>query len=271
MPELPEVEEVRRSLEPHVLNVPIAAVRINRPDFITPPTAPLQDLVGRRIVSTFRHGKKLFCIAADDQTLVIHLGMSGRIDCVPSSAPLPAHTHVIFTLASGTDVRLVDPRRFGGLWHYPTSALAKRTELQNLGKDALQLHAADLAHWRKTRGRLKQRLLSQKDVAGLGNIYVDESLWMSQLHPLQRVDRISPESIEKLVAAIHLVLERSINAGGTTLRDYRNVADQPGQFARQLQAYGHGGKPCLRCATLMSETSVAGRTTVFCRICQRRR
>jgi formamidopyrimidine-DNA glycosylase len=271
MPELPEVEEVRRSLEPHILNVPIVAVRVNRPDFVTPPTAPLKKLAGRRIVSTFRHGKKLFCIADDDQTLVIHLGMSGRVDCLPTAAPVATHTHVIFTLASGTDVRLNDPRRFGGLWYYPTSAHAKRIELENLGKDALQLLPADLAHWRTTRGRLKQRLLSQKDVAGLGNIYVDESLWISQLHPLQRVDRISPDNIEKLVAAVLRVLNRSINAGGTTFRSYRNVSDQPGHFGRQLQAYGQGGKPCSRCKTLMTEATVAGRTTVFCRTCQPRR
>jgi formamidopyrimidine-DNA glycosylase len=271
MPELPEVEEVRRTLEPHVLNVPIVSVEVKRADFVTPARAPLGKLVGRRIVSTFRHGKKVFCIAEDDQTLVIHLGMSGRVDCVPAETPVPVHTHVIFKLASGTDVRLRDPRRFGGLWYYPTSAAAKLRELRNLGKDALELQAADLAHWRKTRGRMKQRLLSQKDVAGLGNIYVDEALWMVQIHPLQRVDRMRPEAVEKLVGAIHAVLKRSISAGGTTLRDYRNVSDQPGAFARQLQAYGRGGLPCLRCGTALSVILVAGRTTVFCPACQQRR
>ncbi len=271
MPELPEVEEVRRTLEPHLLNVPILSIEVKRADFVTPLKAPLKKLVGRRIVSTFRHGKKLFCIADDDQTLVIHLGMSGRVDCVPANTPVRIHTHVIFHLASGTDVRLRDPRRFGGLWYYPTADAARARELKNLGKDALQLLPADLAHWQKTRGRMKQRLLSQKDVAGLGNIYVDEALWMVQLHPLQRVDRIKPDAVAKLVSAIHAVLERSISAGGTTLRDYRNVADQPGEFARQLQAYGRGGLPCLRCDTPLVSVVVAGRTTVFCPTCQRRR
>ncbi|MGN6369666.1 MAG: bifunctional DNA-formamidopyrimidine glycosylase/DNA-(apurinic or apyrimidinic site) lyase [Phycisphaerae bacterium] len=271
MPELPEVEEVRRTLEPHLLNVPITSVEVRRGDFVTPVGAPLKKLAGRRIVSTFRHGKKLFCIADDDQTLVIHLGMSGRVDCLPVAAGVAKHTHVIFHLASGTDVRLRDPRRFGGLWYYPTSAAARARELRNLGRDALELEVGDLAHWRRTRGRMKQRLLSQKDVAGLGNIYVDEALWMVKLHPLQRVDRVRPEVVEELVAAIRAVLEHSIRAGGTTLRDYRNVADQPGEFARQLQAYGRGGKPCLRCGTVMSVMVVGGRTTVFCRACQRRR
>ena len=271
MPELPEVEEVRRTLEPHLLNVPIVAVRIDRADFVTPQTAPLKKLAGRKIVQTFRHGKKLFCIADDDQTLVIHLGMSGRVDCVPTSSPVPIHTHVVFSLLSGTDVRLRDPRRFGGLWYYPTSLAARTVELRNLGKDALELLPADLDHWRKTRGRLKQRLLSQKDVAGLGNIYVDESLWLSRLHPLQRVDRLAPAQIVSLVEAIHKILLCSINAGGTTLRDYRNVSDQPGEFARQLQAYGRAGEPCFRCGSPMITSPIAGRTTVFCRKCQRRR
>src|ERR1700761_8858304 len=146
MPELPEVEEVRRTLEPHFLNVPIASVRVNRADFVTPQSAPLKKLVGRKIVRTFRHGKKLFCVADDDQTLVIHLGMSGRVDCVPTPAPVPIHTHVIFTLASGIDVRLRDPRRFGGLWYYPTSTAARNRELRNLGKDALDLRPVDLSH-----------------------------------------------------------------------------------------------------------------------------
>src|SRR4051812_36074598 len=121
MPELPEVEEVRRTLEPHLLNIPIASVTVRRRDFITPPNAPLNNLCTHRITRTHRHGKKLFLLADDDQTLVIHLGMSGRIDCVPSHSEIPKHTHVVLTLKTNTDVRLRDPRRFGGLWYYPTS------------------------------------------------------------------------------------------------------------------------------------------------------
>jgi len=271
MPELPEVEEVRRTLEPHILNVPILAVHVRRPDFVTPSAAHLEKLVAHRFVQTFRHGKKLFCRADDDQTIVLHLGMSGRVDCAPNATPIPPHTHVILTLRSGTDVRFRDPRRFGGLTYYQTYNAARDAELRNLGKDALEIAPSDLAPWRKTRGRLKQRLLSQHDVAGLGNIYVDEALWLAQLHPLQRVDRISPAQIETLVVAMKKILLRSITAGGTTLRDYRNVSDQPGVFARQLQAYGRGGEPCFRCRTALTTTTIATRTTVFCPKCQRRR
>ncbi|HEY4330416.1 MAG TPA: bifunctional DNA-formamidopyrimidine glycosylase/DNA-(apurinic or apyrimidinic site) lyase [Phycisphaerae bacterium] len=275
MPELPEVEEVRRTLAPYLAGVAIAKVRVLRADFVTPRNAPLGKLVGRTLSRTYRHGKKLFLTEGEDsqagQTLLIHLGMSGRVDCVPADSPVAKHTHVIISLESETDVRLRDPRRFGGLWYYPTFAEALAKETSEMGKDALLMTADDLAHWRSGSGRLKQRLLSQRDVAGLGNIYVDEALWMSKLHPLQLVSRISAEQIGELVEAIHVVLNRSIESGGTTLRDYRNVTDQPGEFARQLQAYGRGGEPCLRCGTRLSSRQVATRTTVFCGVCQRRK
>jgi formamidopyrimidine-DNA glycosylase len=271
VPELPEVEEVRRSLEPHLLGVVIIGVKLLRPDFLTPPTAPLKKLIGHAFTRTLRHGKKLFLIADDGQTLLIHLGMSGRVDCVPSASEIPKHTHIVLRLGSGTDVRLRDPRRFGGAWYYPTLGAAEARELAALGPDALALTVEHLAHWRKAKGRLKHRLLSQKDVAGLGNIYVDEALWLAQLHPLQRVDRIPPDRLAALVAAIRTVLENSIRSGGTTLRDYRNVADQPGHFARQLQAYGRAHLPCFRCGAALKTAQIAGRTTVFCATCQRRR
>src|ERR1035437_8015685 len=174
MPELPEVEEVRRTLEPYLLKVRVAEVRVLRRDFVTPLGAPVEGVAGRRFVRTLRHGKKLFCVAEDGQTLVIHLGMSGRVDCVGAGTAVAKHTHVVIGLESGTEVRLRDPRRFGGLWYYATFEDALGHETRRLGKDALAITAADLAHWRDGRGRLKQRLLSQKDVAGLGNIYVDE-------------------------------------------------------------------------------------------------
>jgi formamidopyrimidine-DNA glycosylase len=271
MPELPEVEEVRRTLEPHLLNVRVEGVRVLRADFVTPRGAPLERLRGARFIRTVRHGKKLFVTTADSRTLMLHLGMSGRVDCVSARTPVEKHTHVILSLAGGTEVRFRDPRRFGGIWYYGTFDGALAAETRGMGPDALVTTPAHFAHWRGTRGRLKQRLLSQKDVAGLGNIYVDEALWMSGLHPLQLVSRIEAGKIEELVKAILAVLRHSIESGGTTLRDYRNVADQPGEFARELKAYGRGGEPCLRCGTTLKSAQIATRTTVFCPACQKRK
>jgi len=271
MPELPEVEEVRRSLLPHLRGARAIDARVLRRDFVLPEGVGLGTLRGRALVRTHRHGKKLFLVADDGQTLVVHLGMSGRVDCVPAKVPVAVHTHVILTLSSGTDVRFRDPRRFGGIIYYATFEEAQRAETAALGHDALVLTAAHLVHWKRTRGRLKQRLLSQRDVAGLGNIYVDEALWAARLHPLQRVDRLKPEQVELLVREIRAVLERSIKSGGTTLRDYRNVADQPGAFAQKLRAYGRGGEACFRCGGVMKLATIATRTTAFCAACQRRR
>jgi formamidopyrimidine-DNA glycosylase len=271
MPELPEVEEVRRTLEPHLLERPIAGVRVLRRDFITPRRAPLAGLIGHRFIRTYRHGKKLFLTADDGQTLHLHLGMTGRVDCVPAVAAIPRHTHLILTLSGGTQVRFRDPRRFGGIWYYPAFEEAFAQETGDLGPDALTLTAANLAHWRAARGRLKQRLLTQHDVAGLGNIYVDEVLWRTRLHPLQLVRRIAPAQVEALAAAIRAILRQSIALGGTTIRDYRNAANESGQFARQLQAYGRAGQACKRCGMTLVSQQIAGRTTVFCRHCQRRR
>src|SRR5690242_7007398 len=135
MPELPEVEEVRRTLEPHLLGQAIASVNVKREDFVAPPAAPLRKLAGHPIVRTDRHGKKLFLIADDTQTVVVHLGMSGRVDCLPSADVIAKHTHVIFSLANGTDVRFRDPRRFGGLTYYTSESKAREVELEGLGPD----------------------------------------------------------------------------------------------------------------------------------------
>jgi formamidopyrimidine-DNA glycosylase len=288
MPELPEVEEVRRSLEPQILGRRVNAVRLLRADVLTLPvgaraddlTDPLSVLIGQRFSRTHRHGKKLFCVLESGQTLMIHLGMTGRLGVAARAVPLLTHTHLVLTLDNDTEIRFRDPRRFGGVWYYPTFEVALTTEIAGrMGPDALVLSTEHLACWRARRkgagsgragARLKARLLGQRDVAGLGNIYVDEALWISRLHPLQRVDRLRPPELRALVSAIHTVLQRSIRLGGTTLRDYRNAADKEGAFRGRLQVYGRAGAPCRRCARPLAAQRIAGCTTVFCAVCQKR-
>jgi len=271
MPELPEVEEVRRGLEAAVMGGEIVAIAVRRRDYVRPGAAVFAQLRGRRLVSTHRHGKKLFITVDDGKTLHVHLGMSGRVDIVPATEPVAVHTHVILTLKDGRDVRFRDPRRFGEVVFYPTFRGAIEGETGGLGPDALGVTGGQLGGWRGAKGYLKQRLLGQKDIAGLGNIYVDEALWMCGLHPRQRVGRIREDKLGELVLAIREVLEKSIASGGTTLRDYRNVSNQPGAFKLQLQAYGRGGEACRRCGKVMQEGQVAGRTTVWCAGCQKKR
>ncbi len=270
MPELPEVEEVRRTLEPFVLNVRIVHVTIHRRSYIRIGADKVLSLAGRRFVRTLRHGKKLFCVFDDGQVLLFHLGMSGRISCRQPDEPIRPHTHLVIELATGVELRMEDPRRFGGVWHYDNWTDAQASEIAGImGVDALDLKPEDMTGWRTMRGRLKAELLFQQTVAGLGNIYVDESLWLAQLHPLQLLNRIKPQRYADLTVAIHNVLNKSITMGGTTLRDYRNVTEQKGNFAASLCVYGRAGLPCLRCGTILIKTTISGRTTVFCRKCQR--
>ena len=271
MPELPEVQEVRRTLEPFVLSVKIVDVKISRKSYIRSGAASLYSLIGCKVHHTVRHGKKLFCIFDDGQVLLIHLGMSGRIDCCDPQTPRAPHTHFSMLLATGMEFRMLDPRRFGGLWHYPNWAAAEKSEITGkMGVDALELTAPHFAAWHTMHSRLKAHLLSQRTVAGLGNIYVDESLWLAQLHPLQLLYKIRPRHHADLADAIHAVLNKSISMGGTTLRDYRNVAQQRGCFAQSLCVYGRAGLPCLRCGDNLISKVISGRTTVFCRRCQKR-
>lgn len=271
MPELPEVQEVRRTLEPFVLNVKIIDVKISRKSYIRAGAASLGFLIGRKVDRTVRRGKKLFCIFDDGQVLLIHLGMSGRIDCCEPETPLAPHTHFSMLLATGMEFRMQDPRRFGGLWHYPNWAAAEKTEITGkMGVDALEVLPSHFSPWRTMHSRLKAHLLSQRTVAGLGNIYVDESLWLAQLHPLQVLSKIRPRHHAALAEAIHAVLNKSISMGGTTLRDYRNVAQQRGRFAQSLCVYGRGDLPCLHCGVKLTSKVIAGRTTVYCAHCQKR-
>ena len=277
MPELPEVEEVRRTLEPALLGRTIVAVGAFRRDFVAPQGVSLNPLVGRRFVGTLRHGKKLFCTLDDSQTLLFHLGMTGRLACAPAQTDILPHTHFTLRLGDGHELRFRDPRRFGGVWYYATLREALATEVSGrMGPDALTITADELgAAWSTaghgSKGALKARLLGQRDVAGLGNIYVDESLWLARLHPLQRVGRIPAPKVRELVRAMQRVLQRSIASGGTTLRDYRNAIDEAGAFKTQLKVYGRGGEPCRRCRSVLRVITAAGRTTVFCPECQKRR
>ncbi len=271
MPELPEVEEVRRTLIPVLVGARIMDIKILRPDYIRSGLDALPRLCGHKVVAIDRHGKWLFCRLDHDQTLVLHLGMSGRISAAPVAGGVEKHTHLVFTLDSQRQVRVCDPRRFGGVWLHETMEQARAAHIhKGVGVDALLLEFADLQHWRRAGGRLKTTLLSQRDVAGLGNIYIDEALWLARLHPQQILNRLSDRQIQTLVECIGAVLAQSLRLGGTTLRDYRNVALQEGRFAKKLQVYGRGGLPCKRCGAGLKAIAISGRTTVFCPACQKR-
>lgn len=272
MPELPEVESVRRQLAPQLAGRRIVAVQAC-------PQARFGDLsaaTGRRLTRVRRRGKYLLAgLSAEgadtEHELVVHLGMTGSLHFRGAHGWSPdGYVRATFALDDGTlDFR--DVRRFGRLTLVPAGNYAGIATLAGLGPEPLSdaftpegLHAA-LA---RTRMAVKPFLLTQRPVAGVGNIYADEALWRAGIDP--RARRVGRERAVRLWAAIRQVLAEAVEREGTTFRDYRMVNGQPGGFADSLAAYGRAGEPCLRCASPLVQTQVSGRGTTYCRRCQRR-
>lgn len=275
MPELPEVECVRRSLEPVLLGQPVKTAVCHRASVIRGDASASGLLTGQRIDRLVRHGKQLALVgrrrAGMTGCIVIHLGMSGQLrwQAAPID-PAPKHTHVVWRFGQG-ELRFTDPRRFGGVWVYPSLEAASAARWSSLGPDALSVTQARLhrALSRTTR-MLKPALLDQAVVAGLGNIYVDELLFGAKLAPTLRADQVTPAQAGSLARRMKTLLDRAILAGGSTLRDYVDGSGTAGGYQYAHRVYGRGGQWCLRrgCRAALASCTLAGRTTVFCPACQ---
>lgn len=268
MPELPEVETVRRQLEPWLAGRRIvAARRVEAP--AGPKYAALDEAVGRRIATVGRRGKFLLLPLSGGRELVIHLGMTGSI----TAGPTERHVRVVLDLAGPAPRRLyfVDPRRFGRFLVVPSGRYEALPTLHRMGPEpleetfTLELFAAALL----SQASIKAHLLSQRPVAGLGNIYVDEALWRARIHPAARCAGLSRRKVAALRRAIRAVLRESIAARGTTLLDYRTVDGGTGAYRHKLRIYGHQADPCPRCGRSITKLVLAGRGTHLCTRCQR--
>ncbi len=286
MPELPEVESVRRQLVPELTGRAVVSVWWD-----AHPHARLSDihlLEGRRIRSVERRGKFLLCpldpVAPTDLAatppleLILHLGMTGSIRIQPVDGPLttdlgppPTHIRASFVLDDGRVVLFNDPRRFGRVSVVPAGDYAGRIPtLAALGPEPLSEDfevAAFAAALARTSSPVKAKLLDQRLVAGVGNIYADEALWRARIHPASR--RVGATRARALHTAIREVLTSAIEREGTTFRDYQMVNGQSGRNADFLEAYGQGDLPCRRCGTAMRRTVIAQRGTTYCPRCQR--
>lgn len=292
MPELPEVECVRRSLERLVVGRRVRAVRVTRPQVIRGKTTPEALLVGDRVDRVLRQGKQLALVGQRGGCVCVHLGMSGQL-CVSDNSPhhpalpkvkrtsgpirsthlseFPAHTHVIWQFDSGLAMRFTDPRRFGGLWTFGRldDLLTKRWA--KLGPDALVITPAGLQErLLTTRRALKAALLDQQLVAGLGNIYVDELLYGARLHPLLPANRVDRPTAQTLVRRMRTLLTHAIERVGSSLRDYVDAENRQGSQQDHHRVYGRAGQPCKRrsCRGVIDSEQVAGRTTAWCPSCQ---
>ncbi|MEY8843101.1 bifunctional DNA-formamidopyrimidine glycosylase/DNA-(apurinic or apyrimidinic site) lyase [Cribrihabitans sp. XS_ASV171] len=283
MPELPEVETVRRGLAPAMEGAVIVRAEINRPDLRWPfPDRIAERLTGARVERLRRRSKYILADLDTGETLLIHLGMSGRMTV--SGDPLgqfvhdhPAaqkHDHVVLHMENGARVTFNDPRRFGAMDLMPTESTEAHKLLSVLGPEPLgnAFHEAYLVD--RFRGRntpVKAALLDQGIVAGLGNIYVCEALYRARISPRRKAGRISAARVAALVPIIRQVLRDAIEAGGSSLRDFRQADGELGYFQHRFDVYGREGQPCRTpgCSGTVARLVQSGRSSFHCPRCQR--
>jgi formamidopyrimidine-DNA glycosylase len=266
MPELPEVESVRRQLDPELSGRRVTDVWWDAHPALPRQFMGVERLQGRKIASVGRRGKFLLCPLDEGLELVMHLGMTGsfRFDV------LDAHARARLWLDDGRELVFRDARRFGRLAVVDAGDYARIPALALLGPEPLsdEFSVAGFAGaLHRTRAPIKPYLMSQRPVAGVGNIYADEALWRAGIHPLSR--RVGPRRAAVLHGAIRDVLTEAIEREGTTFRDYRMVDGSSGRNAPSLDAYGRAGLACPRCGTALRRIVVAGRGTTYCPRCQR--
>lgn len=274
MPELPEIESLRRALEPSLVGATVHAVHLFRADMMHraagAPARPLA--VGDSIRALHRHGKQLVIESRAGACLLVHLGMSGSLRLLRQVDEPETHVHARWDLRSGRDafsLRHRDPRRFGWLESHASLESVHERAWSTLGPDALSVTATDLEDAIGTSMRsIKALLLDQARIAGLGNIYVDELLFRRRVHPLMPA-RTVPD-VPELAHEIRSVLREAVELGGSTIRDHRTAEGRQGSFQEHHGVYGRAGLPCLRCGALLRSIQVSQRTTVFCPRCQPR-
>lgn len=274
MPELPEVEVLRRSLERVVLGERIGGVRTRNGALREPVDrgALRRRVAGREIRALRRRAKYLLVDLEGGSTLVVHLGMSGRLTVEPRSAVRLPHEHLVFELGDERELRFRDPRRFGLVLALPTGDLERDRHFRHLGVEPLSADFDGAYLKQRAGGRsapAKSFLMDAGVVVGVGNIYASEALWRAGIHPRRSVGRISRSRFERLAHAVQAVLGDAIEQGGTTLNDFADADGEPGYFAVSLSVYGREHEPCPRCGATIRRIVQSNRATFYCPRCQR--
>jgi formamidopyrimidine-DNA glycosylase len=272
MPELPEVETVRRTLAPavggRISSVWTSGMGLHMAR--KPPRAKLRKLVGAQITAVRRHGKYLLLDTDHATSILVHLGMTGRLRIHGKADPRATHTHVVLGL-DHRELRFVDARRFGQVDVVARGQERAHPALAVLGPDALDEAidvAALLATAKDKRTTLKAFVLDQGVIAGVGNIYASEALWRARLRPTLRTHKLTAPAAHRLAAAIREVLERALDHGGTTLSDFVDADGTAGENADYLWVYDRAGHPCSRCRSAIKRAVLQGRATYYCPTCQ---
>lgn len=271
MPELPEVETTRRGIAPHIEGHTIKNVIIRHFGLRWPVDPNLaQCITGQTVLSVERRAKYLL-LRLEHGTLMIHLGMSGSLRVLFEEQPAGKHDHVDIVFENGAKMRFTDPRRFGSI-HWSEVPIEQHALITHLGPEPLT--EAFTGEWLYQRSRhrttaVKTFIMDNKVVVGVGNIYANEALFFAGISPKRHAGLISRERYNKLCACIKTTLAAAIEQGGTTLKDFVNGEGKPGYFQQQLAVYGRTGEPCIVCERPITEIKMGGRTTYYCRNCQR--
>ncbi|NIY83338.1 bifunctional DNA-formamidopyrimidine glycosylase/DNA-(apurinic or apyrimidinic site) lyase [Vibrio hepatarius] len=267
MPELPEVEVSRMGISPHLVGEKVAKLTFRTPKLRWDIPAELKQMEGQVIRSVSRRAKYLM-IETDLGSAIVHLGMSGSLRVLDAEIAPSKHDHVDLKLENGKVLRYNDPRRFGAwLW----TENGEHTALNHMGPEPLtDAFNADymLEKAANKRVAVKQFIMDNKVVVGVGNIYASESLFSAKLHPSKAAGQLTQEQWQKLVQEIKQVLATAIKQGGTTLKDFSQADGKPGYFAQELQVYGRAGDACLSCGNEIEELKIGQRNTFFCPHCQ---
>jgi formamidopyrimidine-DNA glycosylase len=272
MPELPEVETVRRGLLPHLSGQRIRSVTVRDARLRWPVPADLaRRLRGRTVTAIDRRGKYLIITLDSADRVIVHLGMSGRVLVLPADAPLRKHDHVDWLLDSGMVVRYHDPRRFGAMLLWPANE-AGHVLLDDMGPEPFS-DAFNGEHlFRRSRGKtvaVKNFVMDGHIVVGAGNIYATEALFRSGIRPTRAAQRLTRADCDRLAATIRAVLSEAVIQGGTTLRDFAGADGESGYFQQKLYAYGRDGEPCLNCSTTIRRLVIGQRASFYCTRCQK--
>ena len=272
MPELPEVETLRRALLPLVVNKTCTALKFYRKDIRFPiPQATLRKQMVNQVVSQIQRIGKYLLWQVPDGAMLLHLGMSGRVILKPAMSPREKHTHAVFKFGSETFLHFVDPRRFGCILWVPQNG--EHPLLDKLGPDPFSPEASAKAMKslaKNCKSPIKTFIMDARRITGVGNIYACESLFLADINPKRRAGRITLAEWDRLLSSVRSTLENSINAGGTTLRDFFDPSGTAGYYAVKLSVYGKEGEPCPKCKAPISRLIHSGRSTFFCKFCQKK-
>jgi formamidopyrimidine-DNA glycosylase len=279
MPELPEVETIAKGLRQTIIGKKLTSVRAIFPEIVKQNFDTFKKAILQKVIrGVRRRGKYLLIDLAGGKTILAHLGMTGNFLFVnKASKPLPSstnpankHDHLIFRFC-GSNAQLCynDQRKFGKIKVFNTKEENNVPELKKLGSEALEIPSSQFVNiFKRRKGKIKSALLNQHIMAGLGNIYADESLFEAKINPVQKVDRLSENRLKQLHKAIKRILHKAIKAGGSSIDNYLNVNGKMGEFQIQHKVYGREGERCKRCGAKIKRIKINQRSSYFCPRCQ---